>query len=145
MDDMTATNQNTPILELRVALTTSDYERLVKFYCDGLGIEPAQIWHNDQGKAMVLDMGHATLEIFDETQAETIDQLEAGKRLSGQVRFALQVPDLKAAMERLLAHGARLVHPPVMTPWGDHNVRLEDPDGMQITLFQAPEQGEAGK
>jgi len=145
MDDMTATNQNTPILELRVALTTSDYERLVKFYCDGLGIEPAQIWHNDQGKAMVLDMGHAALEIFDETQAETIDQLEAGKRLSGQVRFALQVPDLKAAMERLLAHGARLVHPPVMTPWGDHNVRLEDPDGMQITLFQAPEQGEAGK
>jgi lactoylglutathione lyase len=145
MDDMTATNQNTPILELRVALTTSDYERLVKFYCDGLGIEPAQIWHNDQGKAMVLDMGHAALEIFDETQAETIDQLEAGKRLSGQVRFALQVPDLKAAMERLLAHGARLVHPPVMTPWGDYNVRLEDPDGMQITLFQAPEQGEAGK
>ncbi len=145
MDDMTATNQNTPILELRVALTTSDYERLVKFYCDGLGIEPAQIWHNEQGKAMVLEMGKATLEIFDETQAETIDQLEAGKRLSGQVRFALQVPDLKAAMERLLAHGAKLVHPPVMTPWGDYNVRLEDPDGMQITLFQAPEQDGRGE
>jgi hypothetical protein len=25
---------------------------------------------------------------------------------------------------------------PVVTPWGDHNVRLQDPDGMQITLFQ---------
>ena len=134
---MSTTNQNSPIIELRVALTTSDYGRLVKFYCEGLGIEPAQIWHNDQGKAMVLEMGKATLEIFDETQAETIDRLEAGKRSSGQVRFALQVPDLKAAMERLLAHGARLVHPPVMTPWGDYNVRLEDPDGMQITLFQA--------
>jgi predicted enzyme related to lactoylglutathione lyase len=135
--NMTKLNSDYTILELRVALTTSDYERLVKFYCDGLGIEPAQIWHNEQGKAMVLDMGKAALEIFDETQAETIDQLEAGKRLSGQVRFALQVPDLKAAMERLLAHGAKLVHPPVMTPWGDYNVRLEDPDGMQITLFQA--------
>jgi len=49
----------------------------------------------------------------------------------------LQVPDIKSAMERLLANGAKLVHPPVVTPWGDTNVRLQDPDGMQITLFQA--------
>lgn len=128
-----------PILELRVALTTSDYERLVQFYCKGLGIEPAAIWNNDGGKALILDMGKATLELFDERQAEVIDQLEAGQRISGQIRFALQVPDLKAAMERLLAHGAALVHEPVLTPWGDYNVRLQDPDGMQITLFQAAE------
>jgi catechol 2,3-dioxygenase-like lactoylglutathione lyase family enzyme len=130
---------NHPILELRVALTTTDYERLVKFYCEGLGIEPAAIWNNG-GRALILDMGKATLELFDETQAETIDQIEAGKRISGQIRFALQVPDLKAAMERLLAHGATLVHEPVLTPWGDYNVRLQDPDGMQITLFQISNQ-----
>jgi len=139
---MTMPNSNYPIHELRVAVTTSDYERLVKFYCDGLGIEPAAIWNNGQGQALVLNMGNATLEIFDEVQAETIDQLEAGRRISGQIRFALQVPDLKAAMERLLAHGAILIHPPIMTPWGDYNVRLQDPDGMQITLFQTSENKE---
>jgi catechol 2,3-dioxygenase-like lactoylglutathione lyase family enzyme len=127
---------NHPVGELRVAVTTGDYERLVRFYCNGLGLEPAQIWNNGEGHALILDMGHATLEIFDEAQAQTIDQLEAGKRISGQIRFALQVPDLQAAMERLLANGATLVHAPVMTPWGDYNVRLQDPDGMQITLFQ---------
>jgi catechol 2,3-dioxygenase-like lactoylglutathione lyase family enzyme len=134
-----------PISELRIAVTTSDYERLVKFYCIGLGIEPAQIWNNGEGKALILDMGRATLEIFDEAQAETIDAIEAGKRVSGQIRFALQVPDLKAAMDRLLANGASLVHPPVVTPWGDHNVRLQDPDGMQITLFQPGQNHEEGK
>jgi catechol 2,3-dioxygenase-like lactoylglutathione lyase family enzyme len=133
---MTTPNPNHPVHELRVALTTSDYERLVKFYCDGLGIEPAAIWNNGQGQALVLNLGNATLEIFDEAQAETIDQIEVGGRISGQIRFALQVPDLKVAMERLLTHGATLVHPPIMTPWGDYNVRLQDPDGMQITLFQ---------
>lgn len=127
------------VFELRVAITTTDYERLVKFYCDGLGIEPAAIWNNEGGRALILDMGHATLELFDEKQAEVIDQLEAEKRISGPIRFALQVPDLHAAMERLLAHGATLVHPPVMTPWGDYNVRLQDPDGLQITLFQSKE------
>ena len=84
-------------------------------------------------------MGQATLEIFDEKQANTIDQIEAGKRLSGQIRFALKVPDLKGAMERLLSKGAILVHPPVVTPWGDYNVRLQDPEGMQVTLFQVRE------
>ena len=132
-------NHDQPILELRVALTVSDYERSVKFYCEGLGIEPAAIWNNDGGKALMLEMGNATLELFDERQAEVVDGLEAGKRVSGQVRFALQVPDLKSAMKRLLEHGATLIHPPVQTPWGDVNVRLQDPDGMQITLFQVAE------
>ena len=142
---MSTQNPNYPIIELRVALTTDEYERLVKFYSTGLGIEPAQIWNNGQGRALILEMGQATLEIFDEAQAETIDQIEAGQRLSGPIRFALQVPDLQAAMERLLAHGATLIHPPVITPWGDYNVRLQDPDGLQITLFQIVEKDEQGK
>ena len=136
---MPTPNSKQPVLELRVALTTSDYERSIKFYCDGLGLEPAAIWNNGGGRALILDMGNATLEIFDETQAETIDQIEAEQRISGQIRFALEVPDLKVAMERLLEHGATLVHPPIITPWGDYNVRLQDPDGMQITLFQKPD------
>ena len=135
---MSTPNLNNHIHELRVAITTSDYERLVKFYCDGLGIEPTATWNNGQGQALILNMGNATLEIFDEAQAETIDQIEVGRRISGQIRFALQVPDLETTMERLLAHGAILVHPPITTPWGDYNVRLQDPDGMQITLFQVP-------
>ncbi len=133
---MSIPNSRDPILELRVALTTADYERLVRFYCDGLGLEPAQLWANGQGRALMLNMGRATLEIFDEAQAETVDQIEVGRRISGQIRFALQVPDLQRAVERLLAHGATLVHPPVVTPWGDQNARLQDPDGLQITLFQ---------
>lgn len=136
---MTTPNPNPPVCELRVALTTGDYERLVKFYCDGLGIEPAAIWNNGQGHALVLNLGIATLEIFDEEQAKTIDQIEAGRRISGHIRFALQVPDLKAAVERLIDHGATLIHPPIMTPWGDYNARLQDPDGMQITLFEKPD------
>jgi catechol 2,3-dioxygenase-like lactoylglutathione lyase family enzyme len=133
---MMKNHQNLPVLEMRVALTTSDFERLRRFYCDGLGIESAQFWNNEQGCAVILELGKATLEIFDETQAQTIDDIEAKKRVSGQIRFAFQVSDLTKAMARLLDHGATLVHPPVLTPWGDYNVRLQDPDGMQITLFQ---------
>ena len=131
---------NSPVLELRVALTTEDFDRLANFYRKGLGLEPSEVWPDDQGRALVLDMGKATLEVFDEKQAQTIDTIEVGRRISGQIRFALQVPDLRAATDRLIASGATLVHPPVVTPWGDENVRFQDPDGLQITLYQVQNQ-----
>jgi methylmalonyl-CoA/ethylmalonyl-CoA epimerase len=142
---MSTANHALPVLELRLAITASDFENSLKFYCTGLGIEPAEFWNNGQGQAVILNLGAATLEIFDEKQAATVDQIEAGRRNSGQVRLALQVPDLQAAMERLLAHGAILVHPPVLTPWGDLNVRFQDPDGIQITLFQRSKDREPGE
>ena len=92
---------NPPVMELRVALTTREFDRLANFYRVGLGLEPAQEWPAEQGRALVLDMGKATLEVFDEKQAQTVDQVEVGKRVSGQIRFALRVPDLDAAMKRL--------------------------------------------
>jgi len=137
---MSVPTSNSPVLELRVAVTSADYERLLKFYAVGLGVEPAQLWQNGQGHAAILELGRATLEIFDDAQADAIDAIEVGRRVSGPIRFALQVPDLPAALDRLLAYGATLMHPPVVTPWGDLNARVQDPDGLQVTLFQAREQ-----
>ena len=136
------TDSDAPVLEFRVALTSVDYDRLVSFYATGLGLDPAADWTSENGRALLLELGRGTLELFDEQQAGYVDGLEAGERVGARVRFALRVPDLQAAMDRLLAHGATLVHPPVVTPWGDYNVRLQDPDGMQVTLFEVMEQSD---
>lgn len=125
-----------PVLELRVALTAADYERLLNFYIQILGSEPGEIWTNEGTRGALFPIHYATLEILDEPAAQTVDSIEAGKRVSGQIRFALQVPDLDAALQRALAAGAVQVHEPVVTPWRDYNVRVQAPDGMQITLFQ---------
>jgi uncharacterized glyoxalase superfamily protein PhnB len=84
---------------------------------------------------VVLEAGRATLELFDSAQAESVDAIEAGRRVSGTVRFALQVEDSGDMAERLVAAGAARVAPPVTTPWGDRNARVRAPDGMQLTLF----------
>ncbi|HSB67433.1 MAG TPA: VOC family protein, partial [Anaerolineales bacterium] len=103
---MTPSQPELRVIEMRVAITTQDFDKLASFYQVGLGLQPSQVWPEDQGRALVLDLGKATLEIFDEQQAQTVDQIEVGRRISSQVRFALQVPDLQAAIERLLAYGA---------------------------------------
>jgi len=78
--------------------------------------------------------GRAILEIFDTSYARSVDEIEVGKKISGQIRFAFQVNDVYAAMERALNYGAKLVHEPVITPWNDLNARIQSPEGMQITL-----------
>lgn len=125
-----------PVLELRVAITTEVYRRLSTFYTEGLGVAPQPLWTGSDDRALILELGRATLEIFDEAHAALVDQIEVGRRVSGPVRFALRVPDLGAALERLRENGATLIHPPVTTPWGHRNARVLDPTGMQVTLFE---------
>lgn len=124
-----------PVRELRVALTVDDWEKVVAFYRDGLGLDPGELW-TDGGMGQKFLAGRATLEIFDPDYAASVDQLEVGERVSGQIRFAFEVPDVHAALERALAHGGELLHEPILTPWNDLNARIRSPEGLQITLYQ---------
>jgi len=123
------------VTELRVALTVADFDEAVAFYRDALGLEQVADWSGDDGKVILLSAGRAMLEIFDQAQAEKVDAIEAGQRVSGVVRLALEVEDSTETARRLVAAGAEEVAPPVITPWGDHNARVRAPDGMQLTLF----------
>jgi hypothetical protein len=138
LEDLTLSDrsESKPVLELRISLTVQDYDQLLELYSAGLGIAPMKSWSDGPGRGAIFEMGQATLELFDEQQAATVDQIEAGRRVSGPVRLAMQVSDLASAIDRMVAKGATLVHPPVITPWGQHNARLQTPDGMQITLYQ---------
>ena len=123
------------VTELRVALTVQDFAQALAFYRDTLGLEQIADWSSETGRVIVLDAGRATLELLDDAQAETVDAVEAGRRVSGTVRLALQVADSEDIAERLVVAGAVRVAPPVVTPWGDRNARVQAPDGMQLTLF----------
>jgi tRNA(Arg) A34 adenosine deaminase TadA/catechol 2,3-dioxygenase-like lactoylglutathione lyase family enzyme len=124
-----------PVRELRVALTVGDYERAVAFYRDVLGLPVRMAWDEPTGKGTVLWAGVATLELLSTEQAETIDRVEVGERVTGPVRLALEVEDSERTAAELVAGGAELVAPARVTPWQDRNARVRAPDGMQLTLF----------
>jgi methylmalonyl-CoA/ethylmalonyl-CoA epimerase len=126
-------------VNLRVVLTVPDFDEAVGFYRDTLGLEQLADWSGDDGRVILLDVGHATLELFDERQAGSVDRIEAGSRVSGPVRLALEVDDLDGTARRLVAAGATAEAPPVVPPWGGRNARLRTPDGMQLTLFRESE------
>ena len=123
------------VQELRLVLTVSDFEAAVALYRDALGLAELADWSDGDAKIVVLDGGRATLELINEDQAKVIDLVEVGSRVSGPVRIALQVADSEATAERLALAGAETVATAVTTPLNDRNVRMRDPEGMQLTLF----------
>ena len=125
----------TDVQEFRITLTVDDFDAAVRLYRDALGLPEVADWSSDQGRVLLLDAGRATLELFDEAQAAMVDDLEVGRRVSGKVRFALQVPDADAAAASLVDAGATVMADAVLTLWGDRNARVAAPDGMQLTLF----------
>jgi len=137
--------QESPIRELRLALTVENYDELVRFYRDVFGLPVIEAWDNPTGRGMILDAGRATLELLSVDQTELVDRIEAGKAgASGPVRLALEVTDSEATAEALVAAGAERVGGPVVTPWRHRNVRLRAPDGLQLTLFTVLEEAEDG-
>ena len=122
-------------MEMRVVLTVPDFDAALAFYRDALGFEQLADWSGEDGRVILLEAGRATIELFDERQAESVDRIEAGRRASGPVRLAFEVTDIDATAERLAAAGGETMAPPVVPPWGGRNARLRTPDGLQLTLF----------
>jgi catechol 2,3-dioxygenase-like lactoylglutathione lyase family enzyme len=122
-------------MEFRVVLTVPDFDQAVAFYRDALGLEQIADWSGEDGRVILLDGGHATLELFDESQAESVDRIEAERRVSGPVRLAFEVTDPDKVAQQLVEAGAEAVAQPVVPPWGGRNARIRTPDGMQLTLF----------
>lgn len=125
-----------PVRELRIALTVENYEGALHFYRDAFGLPVLEEWANPTGSGAVLDAGRATLELLSTDQTDVVDEVEVGRRgVSGPVRLALEVEDSAATAQELVAGGAERLSEAVVTPWWHRNVRLRAPDGMQLTLF----------
>jgi lactoylglutathione lyase len=127
------------VSELRVVLTVKDLDFALGFFRDALGLEQLAEFNNDGGRGFLLGAGRATLELFDERQADVIDEIEVGRRSAGTVRLAFATDDSAKSTLRLQAAGGQIIGGPVLTPWGDRNSRVVGPESIQLTLFTAAE------
>jgi predicted enzyme related to lactoylglutathione lyase len=125
-----------PVRELRLVVTTEDFDEALRFYRDVLGMpELAAFRSGGDGRVAILGAGRATVELANPAHAAWVDQVEVGRRVAGHIRVALAVADPAATAARLAEEGATVVAEPTRTPWGSLNARLEAPAGLQLTLF----------
>jgi len=134
----------TRVLQLRVVVEAPDYESALAFYRDVLGLDEEEAYEGEgDERVTILAAGRATLELANPAQVEMIDEVEVGRRVAPRIRLAFEVADTDAVTGELVEGGAELVAAPVVTPWRSLNARLDAPAGLQITVFQEPEEPDA--
>ena len=125
-----------PVRQLRLVVTTDDYDAAVRFYRDVLGMAELPSVQPPEGRVIILEAGRATLELAEPATAEYIDQVEVGRRAAGPIRVALEVDDVHGAIGSVAAAGGEVLAEPRPTPFRSTNARVNGPAGLQLTLFQ---------
>jgi catechol 2,3-dioxygenase-like lactoylglutathione lyase family enzyme len=125
------------VKELRIILTVDNLDEIIQFYRDVAGFPVSKEWHDETtGNGIILEAGKASLELIDKKDAATIDDIEVGRRIAGSVRLALNIGEnIKGASEKFIAGGAIALADIKQAPWSKVQ-RLQDPSGMQFTLFE---------
>ncbi|WP_338537604.1 hypothetical protein N5P18_10335 [Janibacter terrae] len=136
--------------ELRFCLRVDDFDTALAQYRDGLGMQVVDEWtHPDGQRGALFGVVPAALEIFDGPQADLVDTVEAGEPLGRDHGLRVEVADLPA-LERLAAvleAAGATRHPAgiVETPWEQTCLRLDLPDGEQMTISILPAQERADR
>jgi predicted enzyme related to lactoylglutathione lyase len=133
------------VKELRIILTVDNLDEIIKFYREAAGLETSKEWHEDAGNGIILEAGKASLELIDKKHAARIDDIEVGERVAGSVRLALNIGEnIERASEIFIEAGATRLADIKQAPWSKV-MRLQDPSGMQFTLFETSTLFDDGK
>ncbi|WP_406166285.1 glyoxalase superfamily protein [Streptomyces canus] len=116
------------VLSGRVLLRPTDPERSRVFYGDQLGLAVYREFGTGPERSTVYFLGGGFLELSGRSEAPP----------ATDVRLWLQVADVTAAHEELVAKGVEIVRPPVREPWGLVEMWVADPDGTPIVLVEVP-------
>jgi catechol 2,3-dioxygenase-like lactoylglutathione lyase family enzyme len=132
-----------------------DIQRAIEFYRDGMGLHLVDL-RDVQGEGISHLVGYKNarlLEAFfslkpngtmDDVQVILIEyasprtdkQMSSERNHTGAAHLAFYVDDVDAAYQRLLAHGAKKLNPPVDVRPGHKVVYLQDPDGNWLELCE---------
>ena len=116
------------VLGSRILLRPSDPERSRRFYRDILGLAIYREFGLSEDLGLVFFLGQGLLEVSGTSHDEP----------GGALRIWLQVRDVRAEYERLVAAAVTVTREPRREPWGLVEMWIEDPDGVRIVLVEVP-------
>ena len=113
-----------------IALATDQFEAVVEFYGEYLGLPVVGQWDRARGRGRRFDLGGGLcLEIFDNArEPQPLVMHAPGDR----VQVVVEVDDIDAVRERLGLDAPA----PQTVSWGARLFQLRDPDGVPITFLQ---------
>jgi catechol 2,3-dioxygenase-like lactoylglutathione lyase family enzyme len=117
------------VLSSRILVRPSNPEQSRRFYRDILGLAIYREFGLPEDPGLVFFLGQGLLEVSGVSDSES----------AGPLRIWLQVRDVPAEHERLVAAGVTVTREPQREPWGLVEMWIEDPDGVGIVLVEVPD------
>ncbi|MFF0303465.1 VOC family protein [Streptomyces sp. NPDC001651] len=116
------------VLSGRTLIRPTDPERSRAFYGEQLGLAVYREFGTGAERGTVYFLGGGFLEVSGRSETPP----------PPAVRLWMQVADVAAAHEELVAKGVAIVRPPRQEPWGLIEMWIADPDGLPIVLVEVP-------
>lgn len=128
------------VLQSRLLLRPSDFERSVAYYEEGLGLVRYRDWGESPYRGVVYFLGGGFLELTEGGGASGSAPwpVDGGADGVPPVRVWLQVADVAAAREELIARSVDIVAEPERKPWGLIEMSVHDPDGLELVIIETP-------
>ena len=127
-----------------VAIRVSDWDKSIRFYCQGLGFEKEIQWGDEPTRAAMLDTGDGNyLEIYERrnTQPRSESREDAGE--PNILHLCFRADDCAAAIEKVRAAGGEItVEPKQPPPFEKIGLKAivafaKGPDGEIVEFFQS--------
>ena len=122
------------IFQVSIVRHTKNYEAMVQFYRDGLGMGITQSWEEPGNRGTLLSFGGKTTN-------SVIEVLELGDEAVPGVKpinvvLSIEVSAVDEWHDRLMDRGVAIARGLEDAAWGHRSFGIDDPDGFRIWYYQ---------
>ncbi len=119
---------------LSVVRHTHNYEAMLRFYRDVLGMEPGEAWDEPENRGTLLAPGGQVANTF-------IEIIELGQEAVPGVKpvnvvLSIEVEDVDGWHDQLAAAGVTIARGLEDASWGHRSFGIDDPDGFRIWFYE---------
>jgi catechol 2,3-dioxygenase-like lactoylglutathione lyase family enzyme len=112
-----------------VALVTSQFDEVTRFYGEILGFPVVDQWDRSNARGRRFDAEGMRLEILDNEREQRPRELG---ETADKVHIVIEVENIDEASERIKVDASPIQD----TSWGARIFRVDDPDGVPVTFLQ---------
>lgn len=120
-------------LQVSIARHTKNYEAMLKFYRDGLGMKITEEWDEPDNRGTLLAFGgkagSTVIEVID------LDNNAVPDVKPVNVALSIQVEDADTLHDELTEWGIAIARGLEDAPWGHRSFGIDDPDGFRIWFY----------
>ena len=122
------------VIQVSVVRHTKNYDAMIEFYRDLLGMAIQQSWDHPGDRGTLLSFGG-------KAPGTVIEVIELGEEAVPGVKpvnvvLSIEVNNVDAWHDQLVQSGVTIARALENAPWGHRSFGIDDPDGLRIWYYQ---------